>query len=91
MLEVVYYALPVEKVHGRSQKVPIQGPRKSQVFCFTRHVGDGNDLLERYNLDASDDGDEVQMAREHCREEATNHDKSPYRSGNEICLFLLIF
>jgi len=59
MLEVVYYALPIEKVHSRPQKVPIQGSRKPQILSFTRYVCDGDDFLERHYLDAGDNRYEI--------------------------------
>ena len=91
MLEVVDDALSVQEVHDRSQEVPIQRSRKRQVLGPARHIGDGDDLLERNDLDGRHYGDNIDVAGKHGDEEAANHDQGPYRPGNKGLLLLFVF
>ena len=62
MLKVVYYTLSVEKVHGGTQKIPIERSCKSQVLRLAGHIGDSDDLFKRHDLNPSDDEDDVKMS-----------------------------
>lgn len=91
MLEVVNDALAVEKVHGSAEKVPVERLCEAQATCLAGHIGNGNDLLEGDDLDGGDDDDDEKMSGTKGPEEAGNHDEGPYCTGDEVCLFLLIF
>lgn len=88
VLEVVDDAFPVEKIHGGPEEIPIQRAGKRKVLGSAGNVGYRNDLFEGDNLDGGDDTNDVDMAGEHGEEEAEDHDKAPYRPGDEG-LFLL--
>jgi hypothetical protein len=74
VLKVIDDALSIEEVHGRSQEIPVQRLGEAQTPGPTRNVGNGNNLLEGYDLDGSDNNDNVDMAGEHGDEEAADHD-----------------
>lgn len=90
MLKVIYHTLPIEKVHGGPQEVPVETLGKSQASSAAGDIGNGDDLLEGDNLDGGDDDDDVNVAREHCPKETSNHDEGPDGAGDEGLLFLLI-
>lgn len=103
VLEVVDYALAVQEVHRRAQKVPIQCLREAQRTRSTGHIGDSYHLLEADDLYRRYDDDHVNMAGEHAAEEDGNHDQSPDGAGDEglsllfgfggllfLCLLLLV-
>lgn len=91
MLKVVDHALSIEKIHGCRQEIPIQRLCEPQVLLLIGDIGDSDDLLERYDLDSRDKGNDIDMTREQCNEETSNHNKSPYRPSDEGLLLLLIF
>lgn len=64
MLEVVYDTFPVEIVHCRPQKVPIQSFSEPKTPSSTRDVGNSDDFLERYDLDSGDDQNDVYVSGE---------------------------
>lgn len=90
VLEVVDDTFPIEKVHGGTQKVPVQSLGKSQRPGSARDVGNGNDLFEGNDLDGGDNDDYVDVSSEHGAEEDSNHGKRPYGTGDEGLLLLLI-
>lgn len=90
VLEVVDDALAIEKVHGGAEEVPVQRLGEAQAARLAGHVGDCNDLLERYDLDGSDDDDDVDVAGAEDPEEAHDHDQGPYRARYEVGLLLLV-
>lgn len=90
VFEIVDDALSVEKVHGCSQKVPVQRFREPQVPVFAGDIGNRNNLLEGDDLHGRNDGNEVYVAGEHRTKETGNHDKGPYRSSDEGLFLLLV-
>lgn len=90
VLEVIYDALAVQKVHGGAEKVPVQGFGEAQAAGLARDVCDCDDLLEGNDLDSGDDDDYEEVAGAESPEEASNHDQRPYCAGDEVCLFLLV-
>lgn len=90
VFEIVDDALPVKKVHGCSQKVPVQRFREPQVPVFAGDIGNRNNLLKGHNLNGGNDGNEVYMTGEHRTKETGNHDKGPYRSSDEGLFLLLV-
>ncbi len=90
VLEVVDNALAIEEVHGRGEPVPVQALGGLQVARAAGNARDGDDFLEGDDLDGGDNGDDVDVAHEEGREEASDHDESPERPGEEIGLLLLI-
>jgi hypothetical protein len=90
VLKVVDDALAVEKVHGGGQPVPVEALCGAQVAGAAGHAGDGNDLLERDDLDGRDDEDDVDVAHEEGGKEAADHDKGPKRPRHKVGLFLFI-
>lgn len=91
VLEIVDDALPVQEVHGRREEVPVQGLGEAEVLLLARDVGDGNNFLERDDLDGSYKPDDVDVAGEHGDEKAGNHHEGPYRPGNEGLFLFLVF
>lgn len=91
VLEVVDDAFSIEKVHCRSQPVPIQRLGEAQSACTAGNVGNRNNLLKGDNLYSRNDSDDVEMPHEHGPKESPDHDKSPYRSSDKSLLLLLIF
>lgn len=91
VLEVVDDALSVKEVHSRCKKVPVQGLGEAKVLLLAGDVGDGNNFLERDDLNGSHNADDVDVAREHGDEKAGNHHEGPYRPGNEGLFLLLVF
>jgi hypothetical protein len=59
MLEIVYHAFTIQKIHGGTQEVPIQGFCKSQASSFTRDIDDADDLSEGYDLNCGDEDYDV--------------------------------
>lgn len=90
MLEVVYDALAVEKVHGGGEPVPVEALGGAKVPSTAGHIGNGDDLLEGDDLDGGNDEDDVDVAHEQSCEEATNHDECPERPCYEVGLLLLV-
>lgn len=90
VLEVVDDTLAVEKVHGYRQPVPVQALGGLDVPGATSSARDGNDFLERDDLDGGDDDDNVDVAHEEGGEEAANHDQGPYCALDEVGLFLFV-
>lgn len=90
MLEVVDDTLSIEKVHGGTQEVPVQGLGEAQRSSPAGNVGDGNDLLEGDDLNCSDDDNHIDVTGEHGSKEDANHGKGPDRAGDEGLLLLLI-
>jgi hypothetical protein len=90
VLEVVDDALAVEKVHGGTEEVPVQRLGEAQAARLAGHIGDCDDLLERYDLDSGDDDDDVDVAGAQDPEEAKNHHEGPYGACYEVCLLLLV-
>lgn len=91
MLEVVDDGLAVEEVHGGDEPVPVEALGGPQLARAAGHAGDGDDLLERHDLDDGDAGDDVDVAREERREEEADHDERPERADEEVGLLLFIF
>ena len=91
MLEIIYYTLPVEKVHSGPKKIPIERSGESQVLRLAGYIGDSDDFFERHDLNPSDDENDVKMSRQHRGEEAGYHYHRPYCSCDEILLLLLVF
>lgn len=77
VLEVVDDAFAVEEVHGYRQPVPVQALGGLDVPGATSSARDGDDFLERDDLDGGDDDDDVDVAHEEGGEEAANHDQGP--------------
>lgn len=90
VLEVVDDALAVQKVHCGAEEVPVERLGEAQAARLAGDVGNGNDLLEGYDLDGRDDDDDEEVAGAEGPEEAGNHDQRPYCARDEVCLFLLI-
>jgi hypothetical protein len=90
VLEIVYHALAVQKVHGRPEKVPVQRLCEAEAAGSARHVRNGDDLLEGYNLYRGDDDDNVDVAGAEEREEGSNHDERPNGPRYEVGLLLLV-
>lgn len=88
MLKVVYNAFSIKKIHGCRKEVPIQRLRKSEVLRSAGNVGYGNNLLKGHDLNSGNDANHVYMAGKQCHEEASYHDKRPYRTCDKG-LFLL--
>lgn len=91
MLEIVDDAFSVQEVHRRRQKVPVQGFGETQVLLLIGDIGDGDNFLERDNLDSGDESDDIDVTGEQRDEETSDHHEAPYRPGNEGLLFLLVF
>lgn len=91
MLEVIDDTLSVQKVHGGGQEIPVQRLGKPQILLFAGDIGNGDNLLERDDLNSSRKTDNVDVAGEHGDEEPRNHDKGPYCPCNKSLLLLLIF
>ena len=77
VLEIVDDTLAVEEVHGNGQPVPVQALGGLDVPGATSSARDGDDLLERDDLDGGDDDDDVDVAHEESGKEAANHDEGP--------------
>lgn len=90
MLEVIDDAFSVQKIHGRSEEIPIQRLGKAEVLLSTGNVGNRDDLFKRDDLDRRDNGNDVYMAREHGEEKEPDHKKRPYRSSDEGLLLLFV-
>lgn len=90
MLEVVYDALAIQIVHRDAEEVPVQGLGEAQVLGLAGHVGDGNDLFERDQLNRSDQHDDVDVSREQREEEPKHHEERPYCSRYKRLLLLLV-
>lgn len=90
MLEVIYNTFSVQKVHGRTEEVPVQTAREGEILGSARDIRNGNDLLEGDNLYRCDNANDVEMAGEQTNKESGDHDEGPYCSGDECLLFLLI-
>lgn len=90
MLEIIYHALAIQKIHGGCEEVPIERFGELEVLGLAGDVGNGDDLLERNDLDNGDDGDEIDVTGEHGNEEARDHNKRPYRPGYKGLFLLLI-
>jgi hypothetical protein len=91
MLEIVDHAFSIQKVHGRGQEIPVERLGKADVLLPAGYICNGNDFLERNDLDCRDDADDVNVARKHGNEEEGNHHKRPYCPSDECLLLLLIF
>jgi hypothetical protein len=91
MLEIVDDAFSIQEVHGRGQEIPVERLRKADVLLPAGHICNGNDFLERDDLDRCDDDDYVNVAGKHGTEEEGNHHKGPYCPSDESLLLLLIF
>lgn len=91
VLEVVDNALSVKEIHGRREEIPVQGLGEAEVLLLAGYIGDGNNFLERDDLDGSNQNDDVDVTGEHGDKETRDHDESPYRAGNEGLLLLLVF
>ena len=90
MFEVVDDAFAVKKVHGGSQKVPIERSCEGQVLRSARYVGNGNDFLERDDLNGRHYPDHIDVTGEHGAKKSADHYESPYRPGDESLLLLVI-
>lgn len=90
VLKVVDHTLPVQKVHGGCEEIPVQRFGESEILLLTRDVGNGDDLLEGHNLNRGDQANDIDVSREERDEEACDHDKGPYRARNEGLLLLFI-
>lgn len=90
MLEVVDHALAVQEIHRCGQEIPVQRFGEAQILLLVRDIGDSNNLLEGYDLDPGDEGNNIDMTGEQGDEETGNHHEGPYRSGNEGLFLLLI-
>lgn len=90
MLEVVDDGLAVEEVHGGDEPVPVEVLGGPQLSRAAGHAGDGDDLLERDDLDDGYADDDVDVAREEGGEEEADHDEGPEGADDEVGLFLLV-
>lgn len=90
MLEVVNDAFSVEKVHGGAQEIPVQSLGKAQGAGSAGNVGNGDDFLERDDLDRRDNEDDVDVASEHGSKEDANHGKCPDGARDEGLFLLFI-
>lgn len=96
VLKVVDHTFSVQEVHGSREKIPAQRLGETQVGLLFPLVlllflaSNRNDFLERDELNGSDQKDNVDVTGEQGDEETSNHDKSPYRSGNEGLLLLFV-
>jgi len=90
MLQIVDDALAIQEVHGCGQPVPVETLGRAQVAGLARQVGNGNDLLERDNLNSCDDGQHVNMTHKEGGEKTTNHDEGPESACDEVGLLLLV-
>lgn len=59
VLEVVDDAFAVEKVHGGAEEVPVERLGEAQATGLAGYICNGDDLLERDDLDGGDDDDDV--------------------------------
>lgn len=91
VFEIVYDTFSIEKVHCGCEEVPIDGPGVRQIPRLRWYLSNGNNFFEGDHLNSGNDHEDVDVSGKHGCEEASNHSKGPYRSGNEGCLFLLIF
>lgn len=64
MLEIVYDALAIKKIHCRTQKVPVERFGEPQAPRSTWYVGDSDHFSERYNLDGSHEDNHVNVSSE---------------------------
>lgn len=88
MFEIINHTLPIQKIHRRAQKIPIQRLGEAQAARAGGDVGDGDDFFEADDLDGGDDDEDVDVAGEHAAEEDADHDEGPGGAGDEG-LFLL--
>ena len=65
MLKIVDDALSIQEIHGRREEVPIQGLGESEVLLLAGDIGDGDDFLERHDLNCGDQADDIDMTGEH--------------------------
>lgn len=91
MLEVVDHTFAIQEVHRSGQEIPIQRFRKPNVLLFTRDIGDGDDLLERDDLDGCYNTNDVDVTGKHGNEKTRYHHERPYCPSNECLLLLFIF
>lgn len=90
VLEVVYDALAIQKVHCCPQKIPVQRLGEAETAGAAGHIGYGNDLLEGYDLYRGHDDDDVDMAGRHGAEEEGDHYQGPHSTLHEVRLLLFI-
>ena len=90
VLEVVYDALAVEEIHSGRKPVPVQALGRLQVTSPARNARDGDDFFEGYDLNSSDDGQDVDVTHKERREETSNHDEGPERSRDKGGLLFLV-
>lgn len=90
VLEIVYAALPVEKVHGRSQPVPVEALCRAQITLATRYGGDSDHFLEGDDLDVCYNAKYVNVTHEEGGKKTKDHDKCPKRSCYEVLFLFLI-
>lgn len=90
VLEVVDDALSIEEVHGCREEIPVEGLGEAEVLLLARNVGDGDNFLERNNLNGSHQDDDIDMTGEQGDKKAGDHHKCPYRPGNESLFLLLV-
>ncbi len=91
MLKVVNHTLAIQKVHRRSEPIPVQTLREPQSPRSGRHIRNSDNLLERDNLDSSDDEDDIDMSHSHSGEETSDHGQRPHGAGDEGFFFLFVF
>lgn len=89
VLEVIEHTLSIQEVHCCHEEVPVQRLCELEVSGLAGDVGNGDDLLEGDDLDGGNNDDQVEVAGEDDDEEAGNHDKGPYRPGDERLSLLL--
>ena len=90
MLKIINDTLAIEEIHSGAEEIPIQGLGKAERAGAGGDVGDGDDLLERDDLDGRHDDDDVDVAGEHAAEEDGDHDEGPDGAGDEGLFFLLV-
>lgn len=90
VLKVVDYTLSIEKVHGSREPVPVETLGRSQGTSTARDVCNGDDFLERNDLDGGNDADDVDVAHEEGSEEEGEHDEGPKCACDKVGLFLFI-
>lgn len=79
----------VQKVHRRHQKVPIEQLGEGDFLISRRFQREGDDLLERQDLQHQDKDDQREMAAGKHQEEAADHDERPDGSRDKRQLLLL--
>lgn len=89
VLEVIEHTLSIQEVHCCHEEVPVERLCELEVSGLAGDVGNGDDLLEGDDLNGGDNDDQVEVAGEDDDEEAGNHDKGPYRPGDERLSLLL--